>query len=115
MISASLSHDLSRGTMGIAAFKWAEQELEKAGGGRKIVFLFSDCGFDEYGSPLDIVRRLNERGAEVVVVHPDIGRGYFGWGPYGGPNLVHEFEKGGCKVLDCSVFGRFVSQLEEVL
>ena len=115
MINASLSHSLSRGTMGIAAFKWAERELERAGGGRKIVFLFSDCGFNEFGSPLDIVRRLHERGAEVVVVHPDIGRGYFGWGPYGGPNLVHEFEKGGCKVLDCSAFGRFASQLEEVL
>jgi hypothetical protein len=115
MINASLSHSLTRGTMGVAAFKWAEDQLERAGGGRKIVFLFSDCGFDEYGSPLETVRRMNERGAEVVVVHPDIERGYFGWGPYGGPNLVHHFERGGCKVLDCSAFSRFVSQLEEVL
>ena len=115
MINASLSHSLSRGTMGVAAFSWAERELERAGGGRKIVFMFSDCGFDEYGSPLETVRRMNERGAEVVVVHPDIERGYFGWGPYGGPNLAHEFEKMGCKVLDCSNFGRYVSQLEEVL
>lgn len=115
MISASLSHSLSMGTMGIAAFRWAEEELEAAGGGRKIVFMFSDCGFNEDGSPLETVRRMNERGAEVVVVHPDIERGYFGWGPWGGPNLVHEFEKMGCKVLDCSQFGRYVSQLEEVL
>ena len=115
MISASLSHSLSMGTMGVAAFRWAEEELERAGGGRKMVFMFSDCGFNEDGSPLETVRRMNERGAEVVVVHPDIERGYFGWGPYGGPNLVHEFEKMGCKVLDCSQFGRYVSQLEEVL
>ncbi|MGI0091734.1 MAG: hypothetical protein ACREBS_08495 [Nitrososphaerales archaeon] len=115
MINASMSDQLTLGTMGTATFRWAEEELEKAGGGRKIVFLFSDCGFNEFGSPLDIVRRLNERGAEVVVAHPDINRGFFGWGPYGGPNLVHHFERLGCKVLDCSVFNRFISQLEEIL
>jgi uncharacterized protein with von Willebrand factor type A (vWA) domain len=115
MISASLNNDLSMGTMGTATFRWAEEELERSGAGRKIVFLFSDCGFNEFGSPLEIVRRLNERGAEIVVAHPDISRGFFGWGPYGGPNLVHEFEKYGCKVLDCSSFNRFVSQLGDVL
>ena len=115
MINASLSNEISMGTMGTATFRWAEEELERAGAGRKMVFLFSDCGFNEFGSPLDIVRRLNERGAEVVVAHPDIERGFFGWGPYGGPNLVHQFEKIGCKVLDCSAFNGFVSQLEEVL
>ncbi len=115
MINASLNDEISMGTMGLATFRWAEEELERAGAGRKMVFLFSDCGFNEFGSPLDIVRRLNERGAEVVVVHPDVERGFFGWGPYGGPNLVRQFEKQGCKVLDCSGFNRFVSQLEEVL
>lgn len=115
MINAGLSDSLEMGSMGVATFRWAEQELEKAGGGRKIVFLFSDCGFNEYGNPLDIVRRLNERGAEVIVAHPDIDRGFFGWGPFGGPNLVRQFEKSGCKVLDCSGFDGFMSQLEEVL
>ena len=115
MINASMSDQLTLGTMGTATFRWAEEELEKAGGGRKMVFLFSDCGFNEFGSPIDIVRRLNERGAEVIVAHPDINRGFFGWGPYGGPNLVRQFEKLGCKVLDCSVFNRFISQLEDVL
>lgn len=115
MIQASLNGEISMGTMGVATFRWAEQELERAGSGRKMVFLFSDCGFNEFGSPLDIVTRLNERGAEVVVVHPDIERGFFGWGRFGGPNLVKQFEKSGCKVLDCSLFHRFVPQLEEVL
>ena len=115
MINASLNDDLSMGTMGAATFRWAEEELERSGAGRKVVFLFSDCGFNEFGSPLEIARRLNERGAEIVVAHPDINRGFFGWGPYGGPNLVHEFEKYGCKVLDCSSFNRFVSQLGDVL
>jgi uncharacterized protein with von Willebrand factor type A (vWA) domain len=115
MINASLNDEISMGSMGTATFRWAEEELEKAGVGRKMVFLFSDCGFNEFGSPLEIVRRLNERGAEVVVAHPDVERGFFGWGPFGGPNLVHQFEKCGCKVLDCSGFNRFVTQLEEVL
>lgn len=115
MISASLKRDLSMGTMGLATFRWAEEELERSGAGRKMVFLFSDCGFNEYGSPLEIVRRLNERGAEVVVVHPDVKRGFFGWGPYGGPNLVHEFEKSGCKVLECTPFNEFATELQEVL
>jgi hypothetical protein len=115
MIHASLNRDLSMGTMGLATFRWAEEELERAGAGRKMVFLFSDCGFNEYGAPLEIVRRLNERGAEVVVVHPDVQRGFFGWGPYGGPNLVHEFEKHGCKVLECTPFNKFTSDLQEVL
>lgn len=115
MIQASLNGDISMGTMGIATFRWAEEELERTGTGRRMVFLFSDCGFNEFGSPLEIVRRLNERGAEVVVVHPDIERGFFGWGGFGGPNLVKQFEKSGCKVLDCSEFRRFLPQLEEVL
>ena len=115
MIQASLNGEISMGTMGVATFRWAEEELERAGSGRKMVFLFSDCGFNEFGSPLDIVRRLNERGAEVIVVHPDIERGFFGWGQFGGPNLVKQFEKSGCKVLDCSIFHKFVPQLEEVL
>lgn len=115
MINASLNDDLSMGTMGAATFRWAEEELERAGAGRKVVFLFSDCGFNEFGNPLDVVRRLNERGAEIVVAHPDINRGFFGWGPFGGPNLVHEFERYGCKVLDCSSFNRFVSELGDVL
>ncbi len=115
MINASLNRDLAMGTMGTATFRWAEEELERAGTGRKMVFLFSDCGFNEYGSPLEIVRRLNERGAEVVVIHPDVNRGFFGWGPYGGPNLVGEFEKYGCKVLECTPFNRFATELQEVL
>ena len=115
MINASLNRDLAMGTMGTATFRWAEEELERAGSGRKMVFLFSDCGFNEYGSPLEILRRLNERGAEVVVVHPDVNRGFFGWGPYGGPNLVREFEKYGCKVLECTPFNGFATELQEVL
>jgi hypothetical protein len=115
MIHASLNRDLSMGTMGQATFRWAEEELERSGTGRKMVFLFSDCGFNEYGSPLQIVRRLNDRGAEVVIVHPDVKRGFFGWGPYGGPNLVHEFEKHGCKVLECTPFNKFSNDLQEVL
>ena len=98
--------------MGKASFKWAESELQKCPSGRKIVFLFSDCDFNLYGNPLDVIRNMAERDAEVVVVHPHPGEESYG--RFGFTDL-RVFERSGCRVLGCANYQKYISDLEEIL
>ncbi|MBI4258054.1 MAG: VWA domain-containing protein [Thaumarchaeota archaeon] len=111
-IGLSLQRRLQRGSMGNASFKWAESELEKAPSGRKIVFLFSDCDFNAYGSPLNIIRRMTERNAEVVVVHPHREENIYG---YYGFSDIRTFEKAGCQTLGTANYQQYIAALEEIL